>query len=196
MEFNLDIPMNGYFIVYKGDKSFFCNQIRNAQRKEGFSEEDAEYTHVEPSVGGQYSIYANLPKVRVADITKTSKGRYVKIVKMNFNMVPFKYVEELREKYALQDRYKVATWCATRCNIPYSIPGVLWFKIKKVLKKNILSSLGDFCSELSGFGIWREYVYTKKCELKEVLPRYFGELYPADFLNKDYFDIVWEGEIC
>jgi hypothetical protein len=48
---------------------------------------------------------------------------------------------------------------------------------------------------MCGFGIWREYVFTGKTDLKDVLPRYFGELYPADFLNPEYFEVVWEGII-
>lgn len=194
-KFNLDIPRSGFIIVYKGDTSFVSKQIQRAQKKAGFNEEDSQYTHVEMSLGGPYSVYANIPLIRVADIVKKSKGRYIKIVKANFNSLePYK-AWRVQEAYDLSERYKVATWCATRCNLPYGVFGVLWFKIKKVMKRNILSAFGDFCSELCGFGLWREYVYTNKLELTEVLPRYFGELYPADFLNPDYFDIVWEGTI-
>jgi hypothetical protein len=119
VRFNLDIPRSGYILVYKGDKSFFSKQIKNTQKKAGFSREDSEFVHVEMSLGGPYSVYANIPMIRVTDITKTHKGRYIKIVKMKHNST-----EDLKEDYEVSGRYKTAIWCSTRCNLPYGIFGV------------------------------------------------------------------------
>lgn len=189
--FNLDIPRMGYFLVYKNQGGFFGNRIVNAQKDEGFSQEDAEFVHVEPSLGGQYSINARIPFSKPIDITEVHEGRYVKIVRPRL------------PQYDLR-RYKVAVWCATRCNIPYGIFGVLWFKMKGIFKKNVFSAIGDFCSELSAFGIWREYgynedlptvvnLYTQMIPGEQFLPKKPNETMPADFLNPKYFEVVWEG---
>lgn len=194
---NLDKFKMGHFIVYKNKGSFFGNQIVKAQKSNGFNEKDSQYTHVEPSLGGQYALNARPPRIVSTNVFDTHKDRDVVIVRPNFKSMYDKgLVIKYKSNYQLKRRYKVSTWCATRSNMPYGFFGVVWFKVRSIFKKNIFSALGDFCSEMSGFGIWREYCFAnEKLDVKEVLPRYFGELYPADFLNEDYFDIVWEGKI-
>ena len=58
--FSLDLMKIGYCIVYKGNDSWFSNQIKKAQIDEGIPKEDADYTHVETSIGGPWSIGAIL----------------------------------------------------------------------------------------------------------------------------------------
>lgn len=174
-KFNLDIPKIGYIIAYKNNGRFFGNQIVKAQITDGFNKEDAEFVHVEMSLGGQWSINAKMPKIVISDITKFHKGRHIKILRPKI-------------KNYSEHRKNVAIHCLTRVNVPYGILGVVWFKLKKVLKTNILSSIGDFCSELVGYGLWTEYQ-------ENILPKPYGHMFPADYLNKEYFEEIWEGVI-
>lgn len=181
VDFNLDIPKIGYFIVYKKIKgNFYHRLIAIQQIKEGYERNTAEYIHIEPSLGGEWGISAQFPFIRVQNLLKKHKGQYIKIVK-----------PKLRDYE--NKRKNVAIHCISRVNLPYGLLGILWFKLKKVFKNNFLASLGDFCSELCGFGLYSEYVLNGNKKLTDILPKDFSKLYPADFLNKKYFEVVWEG---
>ena len=71
----------GYFILYKNEGGFFGNIIQRTQLKVGFSADHAKFTHVEVSGGGQWSVRVAPPRVKVVDITKHYKGRYIRIVR-------------------------------------------------------------------------------------------------------------------
>lgn len=80
--FSLDIPRMGYFILYKSPgKDVFGRTIISTQKKAGIPEEDAQYTHVEVSGGGQWAVKVTPPKIAVTNILETYKGRHVKIVR-------------------------------------------------------------------------------------------------------------------
>ena len=113
--------------------------IYKEQISEGFSKEDAEYTHVELSLGGNKSVNAVFPFVKVHKIDKKQKGRYVKIVAYDEHTY-----------YGLL-RYKVAVHGATRNNLPYGLWALLWFKVNHLFKKNdniLASRNAPFCSAL------------------------------------------------
>ena len=190
-KFNLDIPKMGYFIVYKGEGGWFTRRIVNAQIDEGLPKEDALYTHVETSLGGQWSVGAwpgSLSKV--IDITKKQKGRYIKIVR------PTQCPEYDKR------RIKVACWAASRCNIPYGYLGLLGYKVHKFIntKGNLFAWQGDVCSEIGSWAVVREYVFY---DLQPVamnldtifIPKQPSLMMPAHFLDKEYFEVVWEGVI-
>ena len=171
----------GYILVYKSKGGFFSDQIEKAQSKEGFPEEDSKYTHVELSLGGPYSVGALIPKVKIVDdIRDEHKGRYVKLVRPK--------ISDYGRK-----RKNIAIHSLKRVNKVYGFTGVTWFLLKKIVKRNIFSAIGDFCAELVGYSLWKEYIESKKKTYEEVLPKLYNQLYPADFLNSDYFETVWEG---
>jgi len=170
-EFNINIPRMGFFIVVKGRNDFISCQIKKAQREAGFSEEDSQYTHVMTSGGGQWAVSAVMPKLKVVDITKAYRKRYIKIVAYK------------GRNYMLKKRYKVAFWAATLNHSRYDWLGVLRFKIRWLFNKKDWW----FCSESCLYALQKEYPHA--------LHKKPAECMPADFLNKDYFRIVWEGVI-
>ena len=173
-DFNLDILKIGYFIVYKGNSKLFWRLVKVEQEKEGFSKEDSEYTHVEISGGGFWAISARWPRSSLINILKDHKGQYIKVVKYRSTNYDIK-------------RYKVGWFGATRCNLPYSLLSVLWFKINDFIFKtrNIFATKkAPFCSFLCAWALKQVY---KDCFSRP------EEIMPAHFLNKDKFELVWEG---
>lgn len=167
--FSLDIPRMGYFILYKSPgKDLFGRQIISAQKKYGHSEEDSQYTHVEVSGGGQWAVKVTPPKIEVTDILKTYKGRHIKIVKFKG------YDGNLK-------RYKVAFWAASNCNLNYDWLGVIKFKIPWTFHKE----KEFFCSENAAWALGKE----------ESLNKDPHKWMPADFLNPELFEVVWEGDL-
>ena len=170
--FDLSLFRMGYFILYKTDNSLFSGAIVNRQIAAGFNAVDAQYTHIEVSGGSEYAINISPPISKLVKITEAHKGRYVSLVR-------FKNVS-----YETGKRYKVAYFSATLCNRGYDIPGVLAFIFKWIRQKNRLW----FCSEGAAWA------------LSMVFPWAFGDLtpdkiMPAHFLDKDKFEVVWEGII-
>lgn len=183
-DFNLDIPKIGYIVLTKISPRdiMFGKLIRADQKKFGFSEEDCQFTHSMMSMGGDVVIDAVFPVIKKSRLTRNYAGRYIKIVKptvLGYDM----------------HRKNVAVNCAIRRGIPYGFLGLFWFKVKKFFKINIFSALGDFCSELCGLGIHQEYVEKLGFEIEQVMPKRFSKMYPADFLDPRYFEIIWEGYI-
>lgn len=170
---NLNLLRMGYFIVYKTPGGFFSNQIVKRQLKEGFSEEDSQYTHIEVSGGSKHSVNISPPFSKLVDITKRHKGRYAKVIRYR------------NDDYEQKKRYKVAYFSATLCNKGYDIPGILSFIFKWVKHSNRLY----FCSEGAAWAL-------QMCFYKAFHGQKPHYIMPADFLNKREFEQVWEGEIC
>ena len=166
-----DIPRMGYILAYRGDNSFFSNQIVKAQLKAGFSGRDACITHVEVSGGGFDSINIAPPLSELVDIRKENVGRYAYILRYK------------NDDYEKRGRYKVAYFSATLCNMGYDVMGVLRFIFRWIGQSNRLF----FCSEGCAWALRKEYP-----EVFDGLNNY--EVMPAHFMS-DYFEIVWGGEI-
>lgn len=179
--FDLNIPRIGYFLVYRTLDKPYHKLIEDQQLKDGYSKDKAKFVHVELSLGGPHTVTAAMPKIKIANIYD-NYGRYVKIVKPK--------IADYDEK-----RKNVAIECLRRVNMPYGFLGVLWFKLRKFMKRNYLAAFGDFCTELCGMGVHNYYVVYRGFAIKDAMPKYYAELYPADFLNEQYFETVWEGYI-
>lgn len=189
-----NIPI-GYFIVYKTENDWLQNNIVKAQVDQGFSPEDAQFVHVEPSIGNGYSIRASVPFVKPIDIFKEQAGRYIKIVRPIF-LDTYDLITDFENE---EGRFKTALWSASRSNLIYGLIGLLWFPLRKIIRmKNIFSFAGDFCSELCGYGLYKQYSpdSSKFNQFEEmVLPKHYNELMPADYLNPNYFETVHQGFI-
>ena len=94
--FDLDINKMGYTILYRNEKSFFGNAIEKEQLRRGMHKDAACFTHVEVSGGGNLSVNIAPPTVRICDIKKEHKGRYIKLMRYNGN------------DYENHKRYKIA----------------------------------------------------------------------------------------
>jgi hypothetical protein len=178
-EFNLTIPKMGYFIVYKRRKGFHPLEklIANEQIKEGFSEEDSQYVHVEISGGSNHSINASFPVVRHIKMNEKHKGRYCKIVAYN------------HRDFMTTRRFKVAYHAATMCNKPYGILSLLWFKVNNLVfkKNNVLASRHmPYCSFLCSWALKKVFINSFENP---------GNIMPSDFVNKEKFTVIWEGII-
>ena len=172
MNFNLDIPKMGYFLLVSNKGGWFGRNIEKMQRKAGYPEEACRYTHVEILGGGPDSMRIGPPRSRRVDITKVYKGRYVRIVKYD------------NSQYLEGKRYKVAYFAATLCNLGYDWRGCLRFIIKWIGH----SKTFVFCSEGSAWALKKVFPGFQKGKNPE-------DFYPADFLNKKYFQVEWEGVI-
>jgi hypothetical protein len=167
---DLDIPRMGYFIVYKSKNDFFGRGIRNEQLKRGFTPDQAEYSHVEVSGGGPFSVRVNPGVIKVIDFTREYCGRYAKIVR-------YRGYPDIGSQ-----RHKVAFWSATNCNLRYDFLGVLRFKMGWIFsQKNRW-----FCSESALWALQKEFPGALGIRPEECMP--------AHFLG-DQFEVVWEGEI-
>lgn len=175
--FSLDLIKPGYGLLTRHEGGFFSRGIEKKQRKEGFSEEDAAYTHIEVLGPPPWSICVAPPKTRLVDITKKYKGRYVKIVR-------YKRFENDRK---LSD---VAFWAATHCNVPYDWSGVISFSsIVKILFVWIKQHASKwFCSE--NFCWSHQQVYFGAFAGMEP-----SKYMPADGLDLRYIEEIWEGVI-
>jgi len=171
----IEIPKTGYVVAYRNNGSIFNNLIYKKQFAAGFLPKYAQYTHVE-IVGikhkdVRYSIHIVFPKVKLIDLHKDHRGRYVKILQ---------YKDEHYEQWG---RAKIAWLHATKCNTRYDIFGVLAFMFKWVRQNNRLW----FCSE----GVAADF--------KEFYPRCFpmpaNKVMPAHFVASAQFEVVWEGTI-
>ena len=163
----------GHFILWQTQSGFVSDNITKHQLKMGFSEEASKYTHIDVSGGGPFVVCVAPPKTEIVDI----RERYPE--GMKFAVVRYK-----NDAYKKKKRYKVAFWASSNCNRKYDWFGVLKFKLKNFIyhKKNMF-----FCSENA---LWA---------LQKGFPNVFGgmkphECMPADFLNKKYFEIIYEGE--
>ena len=173
--FDLDTFKMGMFIIHKGENSFFNRQIMKEQIKENFAYWKTQYTHVGCSIGGPYSLDAVYPMSGVFDIRKSFKGKYIMLVRV--------------KGYSTEVYKKFAVWSATKCNLKYGWFSLIYFKMEKIFKnRNILANISHpFCSFKEGWAIQRELIgfWNKPVE----------NLMPADFLNEDLFEYVWEGVI-
>ena len=166
IDFNLNIPKMGYFLLVRHDKGWVGNEIHKEQIKRGFKYEDAMYTHVEIMGGGPYSIRVAPPTTKVIDIREQYKGRRVKIVRYKADNYDRK-------------RYKVGFWAATACNLNYDWLGVLKFRLGFLWHFKGLY----FCSESCAWSLNKEYPLSRKPH----------EWMPAHFLAPDLFELYWEG---
>lgn len=181
--FNLDNFKIGYFILYSNDGKFYGNLIEKQQIKEGYSRQHARFTHIEIALGGPYSINAIFPTIKINDdLVNKHRGRYIKILRPTI------------EGYDTK-RKNVAIHCLKRVNKLYGL-GILWFLFNRKFKNNFLSVIGDFCSELAGYGIWKQYIENTPIDYGKYLPKEYDKLYPADFSkHEEYFETIWEGYI-
>lgn len=174
MEFSLDLFKMGNVIAYKHEgKGKFGRAIVRKQLAEGFVENDAQYSHVEISLGEQHSINVAPPKAKFIEITKKHAGRYIRLLE---------YRHDIDNK-----RFKVAALYAALCsNQSYDISGVLSFMFKWIKQNNRLF----FCSEACATAYQMVY--------KDPMP-FFGEkpssIYPAHFFLPSFFCTKWEGRI-
>ena len=174
MKFNLDIPRMGYFILYKHNGDMFGKAIESRQILAGIAPENACFTHIEVSGGGEYSVNISPPISKLIKITEHHKGRYIRIVRYKG------YNEDGK-------RYKVAYFSAAVCaNKPYDVGGILNFIsfLAKWFKQN---NRLYFCSE--GCATVLQMVYPQALG---ILP---DKVMPAHFLNSNEFEICWEGAI-
>lgn len=165
---NLNVPRMGNIIVFKGDNSWICRQIKKSQKKLGFTDEDSSYSHVAVSGGGPYIVDVAMPRTKVIDMRKKYKGRYIKVL------------EYTADDYAIK-RYKIAFWSSSLNNLGYDFLGVLKFRIGFIFHK----ANKFFCSENVAWSIQKEY------------PKLFHglashKIMPADFLSFE-FRTIWEG---
>lgn len=167
--FSLDIPKMGYFILVRNKGGFFGNGIQEEQLKRGYPLFQAQYEHVGVSGGGQWLVDVAPPKAKVTDLIKGYKGRYICIVRYKDSV------------YEQSKRYKVAFWAASNCNLDYDYFGVLRFKFKFLF--GLRTSW--FCSENSLWALKKEFPLALNKRPEDCMP--------ADFLNSQYFEIVWEG---
>jgi hypothetical protein len=162
----------GYFILWKKGNDIFSTIISNYQMSKGFDDNASQYTHIDVCGGGQYAVRTNPPKTKIVDIRKHYKGR-------EYCLVRYK-----NESYEKNKKYKVAFWSASHCNLNYDYLGVLKFQFSWIFHiKNLW-----FCSENASWALQKEFP-------KAFNGRQPFEMMPADFLNKDEFEIVLEGKI-
>ena len=170
MSINLDALRMGYFILYRNDGGLFGNLIEKQQKKKGSTPEDAKYTHIEVSGGGQWSVNVSPPKAKVVDITKVHKGRHIKVVRFK------------NDTYDKKGRYKVAFWAASNCNLGYDWFGILRFKLKFMFHQKRMF----FCSENALWALQKEFIGALGMKPEKCMPSRF---------LRDEFELVWEGEI-
>ena len=172
--FDLNDFKIGYFLVHKGTGSFFNNQIVLEQRKEGFEDWKCEYTHVGTSIGA-YSLDAIFPKSGVFNIRKKFGGKEIMLVRAKG------YNDEKHKKFAI--------WSATKTNLPYGWFSLLYFKAEAIFgDKNILASIKKpFCSYKEGWAMHRELI--------GFWDKPLNKLMPADFLDQERFEYIWQGVI-
>ncbi len=168
--FTLDRFKIGYAIVYRHEGGLFGDMIVKKQLTAGFIPAHAEYSHVEISLGEEYSINISPPKSRLCDILKVHKGRYIKIVKYRATDYNVK-------------RYKVGCLYASLNNTGYDFRGILSFMFKWLRNKNRLY----FCSE--GCLTALQMVYSGAFGMNP------NECMPAEFLNPKFTEVVFEGYI-
>ena len=168
---NLDKFRMGYFILWKNQGGFVGNGIEIHQKGCGFSAEESKWVHIDVSGGGQWAVRVNPPATKVVDIIKTYPERHFKVVRFK------------DDEYEARLRYKVAFWAASNCNKKYDFMGILKMKIPFLWHRKDLF----FCSENS---LW---------SLQKEVPNATGKkpynCMPADFLNPNYFEVVYEGII-
>ena len=169
--FNLDLFKMGYFILYRNDGSFFGNAIAQRQLLAGIDTDDAGFTHIEVSGGGEYAVNISPPLSKLVKITERHKGRYIRIMRYK------------NGEYEAGKRYKVAYFSATLCNKGYDISGILAFVIKWIKHNNRLY----FCSEGALWALQMVFPQALLMKPEECMPGHFG--------NKNLFEKVWEGEI-
>ena len=168
--FNVDDFKMGYIIAYKSTGSLFNRLITKRQLQAGFSEEEAQYVHLEVSGGGRHSVNISPPISKMIDITKVHKGRGACLLRYK------------NDDYEARGRYKVAYFSAALCaNRPYDVSGVLSFLFKWITHNNRLY----FCSE----GV----MAALKMEYPRVMPIPAHKVMPAHFIASKQFEKVWEG---
>src|SRR3990167_5998966 len=175
--FSLDFFKIGYVIAFKmGEKDkYFGKLIYKEQKKHGFDDESAEYTHVGISSGDEHYVNIAPPESRLVNILEYHKGRYIKIIK------PKVYNDDLTER----KRLKVALiYNAEAANRKYDVFGIIKFKIPFMFHKE----KEFFCSEGCAYAIQHQFP-----DYLNGLPPY--QTMPANFLNKKEHDLVWEGFI-
>ena len=173
-KFNLDIPKIGYILaVRRAKKDFIGSKIERVQLNKGYAPEDAAFTHVEILSGGVDSMRIMPPKSKAINIQKFYKGRYVKILALDY--------EGFEEKY----RYKIAALYNMLCNTKYDNMGILAFILPFFFRQDPNK---PFCSEGVTESIRK--VYPLFIEGKES-----HEVFPATIVSCPETYVKWEGLI-
>jgi len=172
--FNLSMFKMGYIIQYGRTKGLYGDLIQKEQIKQGFSQFDSGFVHVEISGGDQHSVNIRPPKSVPIDITKVHAGRYIRLLKYR------EYDNDPRDRL----RLKVAYFSAQLCNKKYDIMGIIKFKLPFFFHSKDLF----FCSEGA---IWA----LRKVFLHALMPLKAHAITPAHFSNPMQFEVVWEGYI-
>lgn len=148
IQIDLDKIKMGMILSFRSDGGWSNNQTVRYQRKLGFGPPACYQTHVGMSLGGPYMISARLPKSGVDNILEEYQGR----------QITFLYWRG--EKFRDRGRYKVATWAASRANLPYGWPGLLGFWVRESFPfwgvNPLASRKAPFCSLLGAWALRRE----------------------------------------
>ena len=177
MIFSIDLLRIGYVIAVKYDRKKKFNLISDGifQRQlwQGFNSDDACFTHVAISSGDNYLVNVSPPKAKLVKFMDEFKGKYIKILK--YSGTDFERLV----------RYKVGCiYNAIASNLGYDWMGVLSFILPAI--KQVKSK--PFCSEAcaQAFKVFYPFIFGG-IEPSKVMP--------ANFLDPESFDVVWEGEI-
>ena len=139
MKYDLSKIKIGYLGLVEGDGGLVCNQIEDAQRREGYSAEDAKYTHVYNSLGGDQEISATVPLVTLRTIDCYGDRKIKWIV--------LKEIENDCEKMG-----RVGAFAATYVRLPYGVPSLFHWLIPKWMRSRsnwLALKFSRFCSQLA-----------------------------------------------
>ena len=183
-----DIPKIGFQMLFEAD-GISGRLIEKAQKRMGYSDADAKWTHVGTYSGKGKISEAVFPVNKENQIRNKYFGRTCRIVSLKFpNSLVLKH-------YMSKGRYHIALASNSRLNLKYGALSLLWWQTQIFSMVNWLVDLklpfaGQYCSVKEAFSIVEEY------------PAYFAGLnkpleniVPADFANESLFEPVWEGVI-
>jgi len=130
----------GMIICFQSEGTLVDKAIEKVQLAMGFSAYASRFTHVAVSGGGPFFVESTFPFGRVSDLRVKGVDR-IKLFLFYKNDI-----------FRSTGRYKVSFWAATKNNLPYSWPSLLWFPLRLILplgKKNFLTpKVAFFCSYL------------------------------------------------
>lgn len=168
-----DIKIGDVLVYKKHPKDkLFGTQIIREQKRRGFSDDAASFTHVELSSGDYHAVNIAPPKARLVDITKAHKGRVIRVMR------PKVYALDKSDR----NRLKAALiYNALSANQFYDWKGVIKFKIPFMFH----SAREFFCSEGVSFAI-QQFFPSFKARLKPY------QIMPADFTDTTQLDFIDE----
>jgi hypothetical protein len=189
--FDISLLHPGDIVAYRHDNGFVGDNIYKEQRKRGFSEEDARYTHVEVYGGRGYAVRVAPPHTQVVKMDEFYKGRYVKCLRLN-ELIKIERKIKTGPKETLEGAM-IAFWASSNCNKKYDWYQVLAFKLPILTVVPFLAKITStdnlfFCSENALWAEQKEFIETvagldpKKCM-------------PAHLLMPEWHTLITEGVI-